>query len=297
MNILLAGATGLIGKRLVAELARRGHTLHILSRSQRPGEGTTHYHRWDGVTFDHAAIGPVDAVINLAGAGIADHKWTPAFKKEILDSRINSTRALVQYIQAQEQKPRVLLQAAAVGYYGTDAKKVFEETDGPGKDFLSRVCAPWEAEARAAGIRTVWLRTGIVLAPEGGAFPKLLAPFKFYAGGYLGDGKQPFPWIHIDDMIGVYLFCLENERVEGPLNVAAPEQMTNRGFARVLGRVVGRPSGLPVPAFAIRAMLGEQALLVLEGQYVKVDKLLGLGYSFRYPQAEAAVREIATAQR
>ncbi|MCE3007000.1 MAG: TIGR01777 family oxidoreductase [Bacteroidetes bacterium] len=299
MKILMTGGTGLIGSRLSARLVAAGHELFILTRGGQRGSthGSVHFVPWDGAHLYPDAVGPVDAVINLAGAGIADHKWTPEYKKIILNSRVQATRAVAQYIQAQRPKPRVLLQASAVGYYGTDPKKVFQETDGPGRDFLARTCVAWEEAAGDAGIRTVLLRTGIVLAPEGGAFPKLLAPFKFYAGGYLGDGQQPFPWIHIADVVDLYAYALEHESVSGPINVAAPQHMTNRGFSRLLGRALHRPSGLPIPRFAIKAMLGEQAMLVLEGQYTSSEKLSSLGYAFRYAQAEAAVADIvATSQ-
>ncbi|MBX3102085.1 MAG: TIGR01777 family oxidoreductase [Bacteroidetes bacterium] len=293
MKILIAGGTGLLGSRLVSRLSADGHEIRVLTRSAPVAHPSgVEFLQWDGKRLDPDAVGPTDAIINLAGAGIADHKWTAAYKQRILDSRVHATRALVTYIHAQSQKPQVLLQASAAGYYGTHPGKVFTEADGPGKDFLAKTCILWEAAAQDAGIRTVWVRTGLVLAPEGGAFPKLLQPFKFYAGGHLGDGRQPFPWIHADDVTGIIHFALTHPQVEGPLNAAAPEQMTNRDFARLLGRLLGKPSGLPVPAFAIRTLLGEQATLVLEGQRISCQKLLDLGYSFQYPRAEAAVIQL-----
>ena len=293
MRILITGGTGLIGKHLVPSLLQDGHQVVVLSRQGRAADHPAlQYLAWDGRHIDAATVGTADAIINLAGAGIADHKWTAAYKQTIIDSRVQATRAVVAFIRQQAQPPQVLLQSSAVGYYGTHPTKVFSEADGPGKDFLAKSCTPWEAEAQDAGIRTVWVRTGIVLAKEGGAFPKLLQPFKFYAGGYLGDGKQPFPWIHMQDIVNIYRFALTNPAVSGPLNAVAPEQMTNRDFAKVLGKLLGKPSGLPVPAFAIRTMLGEQAVLVLEGQHVSCQKLQALGYTFAYSHAPDAVASL-----
>jgi uncharacterized protein (TIGR01777 family) len=238
----------------------------------------------------------VDAVINLAGCGLADQKWTPEYKKLILSSRVNSTRACVEYIREHETrfgtKPEVFLSASAIGYYGTHRSEPVTETDGPGNDFLSRVGVEWEAAAQGAGIRTVILRTGVVLAQEGGAFPRLLKPFKFYAGGYVGCGKQGFPWIHIDDVVGMMFWALENPNVEGPINLTAPDLHTNRSLARVLGALIGKPSGLSVPVFVVRTLMGESAVIIVEGQLVRPQKALDLGYEFKYPDARSALRDL-----
>lgn len=294
MRILITGGTGLIGTRLSNELARRGEEVYILTRSPekyRPKDNL-HYVQWDGQQVPTQEVGQADYVINLAGAGIADHRWTRAYKNLILSSRINTTTACVNYIKALENKPKAFLSASAVGYYGTHREKPVTEEAGPGKDFLSKTCVKWEKSAEGTGVRTVLLRTGIVLAEEGGAFPKLLTPFKFYAGSYLGNGKQGFPWIHIEDVLGLYLFAMENETIEGPLNVAAPEMLSNKAFAKVLGNVVNIPVMGGLPSLVVKGLMGERAIILLEGQLVEPRKALDNGYAFQYPTAKGAIRDI-----
>ncbi|MDX2063695.1 MAG: TIGR01777 family oxidoreductase [Bacteroidia bacterium] len=293
MHILLTGATGLVGGRLVPALLQAGHTLTLVSRKAHPtAPAGVQYAVWDGTTLP-ALTSPVDAVLNLAGAGIADQRWTPQYKQVILQSRVQATRACVAFIRQAAQPPQVFLSASAVGYYGprtTDTP--CQETDGPGSDFLGHVGKAWEAAAEGAGVRTVIPRIGIVLAHEGGAFPKLLAPFKLYAGGPIGTGRQGFPWIHIDDVVGAMLHLLATPTATGPVNLVAPERHSNASFGQVVGKALHRPSGLPVPTLAIKLLLGESAMLVTEGQFVASDTLAALGYTFKYPTAEAALAEL-----
>jgi uncharacterized protein (TIGR01777 family) len=297
MKVLLTGGTGLIGRRFCRQAREKGWDLTLTTRNipKQAQEGVK-YVAWDGQSIDPNAVGPVDAVINLAGCGIADQKWTPEYKKLILSSRLNSTRACVEYIRQHEArfgtKPGVFLSASAVGYYGTHRSEPVTENDGPGNDFLSKVGVEWEAAAQGAGIRTVILRTGVVLAQEGGAFPRLLKPFKFYAGGYVGCGKQGFPWIHIDDVVGMMFWAMENPNVEGPINLTAPDLQTNRSLARVLGALIGKPSGLSVPVFVVRTLMGESAVIIVEGQLVRPQKALDLGYVFKYPDARSALKDL-----
>ncbi|MCS7085896.1 MAG: NAD-dependent epimerase/dehydratase family protein, partial [Bacteroidia bacterium] len=203
MRVLMTGGTGLIGRAFCQKALEKKWKLTLTTR--KPPKNPlpdVEYVIWKGDKIDPQSVGPADAVINLAGCGIADHRWTAEYKKQILTSRVNSTRACVDYIREHESrfgfKPQVFISASAVGYYGTHRDAPVVETDGPGKDFLSQVGVEWEAAAQGAGVRTVIMRTGVVLAREGGAFPRLLKPFKFYAGGYIGSGKQGFPWVHID---------------------------------------------------------------------------------------------------
>lgn len=298
MHILITGGTGLVGGHLVPALLQAGHNLTLLSRRPRASDKPhTAYRSWNGKQIP-ADLPHVDAVINLAGAGIADHRWTPEFKQEILSSRVHATEACVRFIQQQAQKPVVFLSASAVGYYGSDhglpRAKVYTEQDPPGKDFLGSVGSAWEQAASGAGIRTVIPRLGVVLAREGGAFPKLLAPFKLYAGGHIGTGKQGFPWVHIDDVVGALLFLLGNAEVKGPVNLVAPEIHTNHSFAQTLGKVLHKPAGLPVPGFVLRLMLGESASLVTEGQKVSSEKLQALGYTYLYAEAEKAISSLVS---
>ncbi len=295
MHILITGGTGLIGTHLVPSLLASGHQVTVLTRAAKPTALTgLRFEAWDGKEIP-AGLGPVDAVINLAGAGIADGRWTPEYKKLILESRINATSACVRFIRAQTAAgaaPQVFLSGSAIGYYGTGNQQLLDESAPAGTDFLALTGRKWEAAAADSGIRTVLLRTGIVLANEGGAYPKLLAPFKIYAGGYLGDGQQGFSWIHIADVVGLIEFALSNPSISGALNLTAPEPLTNQQFGARLGRVLGRPSGLPVPGFVAKALLGESATLVLDGQRVRPAKALAAGYSFRYPTPEAALQQL-----
>jgi uncharacterized protein (TIGR01777 family) len=292
MKILITGGTGLIGTHLVPALLAADHTLVVLTRNAKPSKlkGLT-FLAWDGKRIP-AEAGAADAVINLAGAGIADQRWTDAYKKTITDSRVQGTLACVQYIQAQAVKPKVFISASAVGIYGTRSKEVLTEASPVGNDFLAAVGRKWEMAAVGADCRTVTPRIGVVLAREGGAFPKLLAPFKVFAGGYIGTGEQGLPWIHIDDVVRFFEWALTTETASGIYNLAAPEVLNNKQFGHVLGHVLGKPSALPVPAFTVQLMLGESAMLVLEGQKVKPERLLQAGFTFKFAKADAAVRDL-----
>jgi uncharacterized protein len=296
MHILITGGTGLIGTHLVPSLLAASHEVTVLTRAARPTQlAGLRFVAWDGKRIPDE-VGNVDAIINLAGAGIADGRWTPEHKRLILESRIDATSACVRFIRGLTRAPEVFISGSAVGFYGTARTEPVDESSGPGHDFLSLTSRKWEAAAADAGIRTVILRTGVVLANEGGAYPKLLAPFKVYAGGYIGDGKQGFPWIHVTDVIGLIEFALATPTLSGPINLTAPELLTNAEFGSILGRVMGRPSGLPVPAFVIKALLGESALLVLEGQRVRPRVAEQAGYRFVYPKAELALKQLLSEQ-
>jgi uncharacterized protein (TIGR01777 family) len=235
------------------------------------------------------------AVVHLAGENIAAGRWTDARKRRIRESRVKSSRAVAEAIEEAADKPRVLLQGSAVGYYGPRGDEVVSEEEPPGEDFLARVCVEWEASTagvESLGVRRAVLRTGVVLSTEGGALPKMLLPFRLFAGGPVGSGRQCFPWIHIADEVGAIRFLLENDRASGPFNLTAPEPITNRQFSRVLGEVLHRPSLLPAPAFALRLALGEMADMLLNGQRAVPSQLQELGYTFRFPEAEAALRDL-----
>ncbi len=291
MKILITGGTGFIGKHLTHHFLIQKNEVYILTRKPTPSEKTGLIY----LPYENGKIPKIqniDVVINLAGAGIADKNWTKAYKQEILESRISVTRACVEFIVQSEPKPKVFISSSAIGYYGTKSTKILDEHAPAGKDFLSEIALQWEKEALKAPIRTVLLRTGIVLGNDGGALPKIIPPFKFYAGGHIGDGKQGFPWIHIQDVVNLIDWAIHNEKVSGPLNIVAPETMNNAQFAKILGKILKKPSGLPLPACLIKTLLGERAMLLLEGQFVYPKKAIEMGYQFIFPTAEAALNHL-----
>lgn len=307
VKIAIAGATGFIGTRLVETLNTQSFSLLVLSRDPKRarrvfpqtafknleivGYAPTESGQWQ------SAIAGCEAVVNLAGAGIADRRWTPERKQEIRDSRVLVTQNLVEAIARAEPKPRLLVNASAVGYYGTSETAEFDESSPPGSDFLASVCQEWEAAAReveAAGVRLVVPRLGIVLG-EGGAIAKMLTPFKLFAGGPLGSGQQWFSWIHRDDVTGIIERAIDDSQLSGVYNACAPNPVRVETLCQTLGEVMNRPSWLPVPELALELLLGDGAKAVLEGQNVQPKRLQALGFEFRYPQLapalEAIVRE------
>jgi len=297
MKIFVTGATGLVGRALCAELVARGHAVTGLTR--RAGAAAGLPPGVQVVQGDPARPGPwqdalkgADACVHLAGEPVAAGRWTPARKAAIEGSRVDSTRLVAGVIAAGG--PGLLVCGSAVGFYGTRGDEVLDEASAAGEGFLPDVCKRWEAAAApaAARARLVLLRTGIVLARDGGALPKLVLPFKLFAGGPMGDGRFWQPWIHLADEVGLIVFALEDGRVAGPLNASAPEPVTNRDFATALGAVLHRPSVMPAPAAALRLALGEMAAVVLASQRMVPRKALALGYRFRFPSLEPALRDL-----
>ncbi len=296
MRVLVTGATGLVGRALSASLVADGHEVVALSRSDAPAglpPGTR------AVKGDPAVVGPwleelgrCDACVNLAGEPVAAGRWTAERRRRIRDSRVDATRNLAAAIA--RGGPTVLVNGSAIGYYGPRGDEVLDESSGPGDDFLARVAVDWEAAARPAErrARVVLVRTGIVLAREGGALPRLVLPFRLLAGGPIGDGAFWQSWIHLADEVGILRLALEDARASGPMNATAPDPARNRDLARAIGRVLRRPSGLPTPAFAVRAALGEMAEVVLASQRVVPSRALALGYRFRFPLLEPALRDL-----
>ncbi|MBI5665743.1 MAG: TIGR01777 family protein [Nitrospirae bacterium] len=306
MNILITGGTGFIGTPLARELRGKGHSVTVTTR--RPSDSK------DKLTWSAPALIPpdiisrFDAVINLAGEPIAPRRWTKDRKERILSSRINTTRALVESIRQIEHTPlspldrgerkrlpKVLISASAVGFYGAHGDEYVTEDTPPAGDFLADVCKQWEAEAYKAldlGIRVVTVRIGGVLEADGGALPMMALPFKFFLGGPIGSGRQWFSWIHRDDIIGIIIFALENDSVSGPVNMTAPNPVTNREFSRSLGQVLHRPSFLAVPGIVVKLMLGELGAVLLTGQRVLPEKILRAGYRFKYSDVSQALRAI-----
>jgi uncharacterized protein (TIGR01777 family) len=298
MKVFITGGTGFIGRRLVQHLLEEGRIPLVLTRSPerarpRMPAGVELVGGDPTVPGDWMArVKEADAAVNLAGE-IIFGRWTKEKKERILRSRVEGTRNLVEALSPGTPKGLTLVSGSAVGYYGFHGDELLTEKDPPGEDFLSGVAVAWEEEAKKAearGARVVFLRTGIVLGEGGGALDQMARPFRMFAGGPVGSGRQYLSWIHLEDEVGLIRFALDNPGIEGPLNATAPEPATNAEFARALGRVLHRPAVMPAPAFAVRAVLGEFAEAILNGQRVIPEKALSAGYRFRYPGLEEALR-------
>jgi len=295
-TIVIAGGTGLLGKRLSVLLKEKGHEVLHLSRRANPKAAFPTL-TWDpekGV-IDESAVKRADVVINLAGAGIADRRWTTARKQLIIDSRVQSAYTLLKALK-NAGKAEVYLSAAAVGYYGDSGDQIMDETAPPGKGFLPESCMAWEKAIQGvatSGIRTVGFRIGIVLSTEGGALRKMLLPLKFGINTYFGNGSQWFSWIHIDDLCHLFIAAIENREMKGIYNAVAPNPVTNYQFSKVLAKAWKRPSLLlPAPAFILRLAMGEMADVVLTGQRVSAKKAIGAGFVFQFPELEAALGDV-----
>jgi uncharacterized protein (TIGR01777 family) len=287
MRVALTGGTGFIGAPVARALRAAGHDVTIVSR--QPGSVPAKAIGWDAV---RAAMRETDAVVNLAGASIADGRWTPARKKEILSSRVDATRAIVDAIRESPTRPQVLVSASAIGIYGPHGDETLDETARAGEGFLAEVCRRWEAETFAAqvlDVRVVALRIGVVLGPGGGAVAKMLIPFRACLGGRLGGGRQWMSWVHRDDVVGLVLAALGEAAYGGPVNATAPTPVRNRDFTAALAHAVQRPAFLRVPALALRLALGEMADMLLTGQRVVPAAATAAGYAFRHPDLAGAL--------
>lgn len=300
MRVIVTGGSGLIGRALVDLLAADGHRPVVVSRNPDRVEGlpagaeTAGWDAADAARFAAIAEGS-DAVVHLAGESIASGRWTDERKRRIRDSRLVSTTAIAEAIGRLERPPGVLLQGSAVGYYGPSGDQELDEGAGAGHDFLAAVCADWEkasASVEEHGVRRAILRTGVVLARDGGALPRMALPFRLFAGGPVGGGGQWLPWIHLADEVGAIRFLLERSEARGPFNLTAPEPVTNRELARALGGALGRPSFLPTPGFALKLVMGEMATIVLDGQRAIPRALLDLGYRFRFARISEALTDL-----
>jgi uncharacterized protein len=296
MRVTVTGATGLIGRHLVRRLRERGDEVTVLSRDPDRARDSLGVEAvsWDpqAEPAPEAALAGRDAVVHLAGESVAQ-RWSDEAKRAIRDSRTIGTRNLVSGLNAAEPRPHVLASASAVGYYGPRGDEPVNESQPPGDDFLAQVCVDWEREADAAaapGVRVVKLRTGIVLDRNGGALKQMLLPFKAGLGGPVAGGRQYMPWIHADDVVGMYLAALDGEAWSGAVNATAPEPVTNAAFSKALGRTLKRPAIAPLPGFAARLMLGEMSVIVTTGQRAVPKRAQELGYSFAHTQIDEALR-------
>jgi len=292
MRVLVTGASGLIGSALVPALTAGGHEVVRLRRGS-PVDGDLH---WDPAAGTIDNLSGIDAVVHLAGVGIGEKRWTDSQKRSILDSRTIGTRLLSEAIAAAEPGPRALLSASAIGYYGDRGEDELTEEDGPGSDFQADVCVAWEAgttSAEAAGVRTVHMRTGLVLASHGGVLKRMLLPFKLGFGGRVGSGDQFMSWISMEDTIGAMMHLLETD-LSGPVNLTAPNPVTNAEFTRTLGKTVKRPTFLPTPLLPLKAVYGRELVetLLLSSLRVVGTRLVDGGYRFRHPTLNAALRAV-----
>ena len=292
MNITLTGASGFLGKRLIQTLQTSQHKLRVLGR--RPVEGAEFF-AWDSLTGEPpaGALAGTNAVIHLAGEPVAQ-RWTPEVKRRILDSRVIGTRNLLHALSTQSPRPEVLISASAIGIYGSRGDEILTEASTHGKGFLTEVGEAWEREAEMAeslGIRVIRLRIGVVLGQGGGALEKMLPPFRLGLGCRLGSGRQWISWIHIEDVVNLIAFALQ-EKISGPVNATAPNPVTNAGFTQQLGAALHRPAAFAVPGFALKLAYGEMAEVVLEGQRVLPAAALKAGYHFRFPNLEPALAQI-----
>lgn len=299
MKITVTGATGLIGTQLVAELRARGDEVTVLSRD--PGRARSTLGDVEAFAWADPSAGPPpaealtgrDAVVNLLGEPVAQ-RWSEDTKRKIRQSRELGTKNLVEALRTTDPRPKGLVSGSATGVYGPHGDEELDETAPPARgEFLADVVVAWEAEAEKAeelGMRVVMLRTGVVLSESGGALEKMLPPFKLGVGGPVAGGRQFVPWVHADDVVGAFLFCLDNDSAEGPINATAPEPVTNRELSKSLGKVLHRPAFAPVPALAVKALFGEMAEIVTTGQRAKPRRLTELGYRWRQPDLERALR-------
>lgn len=296
-SVLITGGSGLVGQQLTKLLQAEGHRVMHLSR--RPASGAITTYQWDvkAGTIDERALETADHIIHLAGAGIADQRWTKRRRQEIMDSRVAATALLTDKLAQGNHPIQSFVSASAIGYYGDRGAEVLTEDSAPGRDgFLEDVCVAWEQAAdvvAALGIRTVKIRIGLVLAMEGGALPKVLLPMRFGVAPYFGDGQQYYSWIHIHDLVRLFHFMLTQSSLQGVYNAVAPTPMTNKAFTRVIATAYGRPTLLlPAPRFALRAAMGQMADVVLYSARVSAQKTLSAGFSYAFPELPETIQDL-----
>lgn len=300
MRVIITGGTGAIGRLLAEDLVKDGHEVIALSRNPGGAEempAGVKVEKWDAKTaagWAHLADG-AHAIVNLAGANLSSSRWSDEQKKLILESRVNAGKAVVEAVENAIKKPKVVIQASAVGYYGPYLTERVTEALPAGRDYLADVCVQWEASTdavEAMGVRRAIIRTGVVLDPSAGALQFMMVPFSLFTGGPVGPGNQPIPWIHPEDEVRAIRFLMENPDASGPFNLAAPKGVNNAQFSEILGKVMGRPSWLPVPSFAMKLLVGEVSFVLLKGQFAYPKRLEEMGFTFTYPTLEPALRNV-----
>lgn len=305
MRVIITGGTGLIGRALTEDLIQAGHEIVILSRNPDRATGLpagVRVERWDAQTAEgwgHLADG-AGAIVNLAGEniggkGFMPDRWTEERKRRIRESRLRAGQAVVAAVDAATEKPEVVIQSSAIGYYGPRGSEIVTEDSEAGDDFLAQLCVDWEAftvAVESMGVRRAVIRTGIVLSTKSGALPRMLLPYKLFVGGPFGDGQQYMSWIHIADEAAAIRFLIENQDASGPFNLTAPNPVTNAEFGEAMGRTLNRPSWMPVPGFTMRTLFGEVSTVVLDGQRVLPERLQSLGFTFQFPEVEATLKDV-----
>lgn len=299
-SILITGGTGLIGKHLCRLLKERGHKIVLLSRN-RNLDGDVQTYAWDLEVgeIDKEALESVDYIIHLAGENIGERRWTPKQKQLIIDSRVKTTQLIFDKIKENRSILKAFISASATGYYGiAPTDKIFKETDSPGNDFLGDTCFQWEQAVdrfKQLGVRTVKIRTGVVLAKQGGALAKMIAPVKMGIASALGNGRQYLPWIHIEDLCSIYMKAIEDSQMNGAYNAVSPDHKTNAEFTRTLAKVLNKPFWFPkVPGIMIKLILGKMSKIVLKGNRISANKIIDSGYKFQFPDLEGALRNLLT---
>ena len=300
-RVIITGGSGLIGQALAADLLKDGYEVIVLSRNaQRRGANLPpgmRFEQWDGTSaqgWGHL-VEQGAAIVNLAGENIGERRWTETRKQAIIESRLRAGKAVSEAVAQARNKPGVVIQASAIGYYGAHTDEILTEKSPPVDDFMSRICQQWEpatAPVEQAGVRRVVVRSGVVLSRRGGAFPRMIMPFNFFAGGPLGSGKQWISWIHVRDEVAGLRFLMDKPNASGVYNLTSPYPLKNVDFERAIGGVMRRPAIIPTPAFAIRLLFGEMAITVLEGQRVVPERLEKEGFVFHFPRIEEALRDL-----
>lgn len=299
-KVVIAGATGLIGKKLCKELLRRGYALVVVSRditeARKIIPEAADYVAWQETDALVRAVDEAYGVINLSGAPIAGKRWTAAYKSLLFASRVKTSQTLVKAIKQSHKKARVLINGSAIGFYGNKTHdSLCDELSRAGTDFLAQVCIAWEEaalQAESVGTRVVCIRSGLVLDRHEGVLPQMIVPFNFFVGGPISSGRQWFPWIHITDEVGIMLTALENDSISGPINAVSPDLVTNKEFSTVLGQVLNRPSWFHIPKFVLELIFGEAASFITTGTKVSSKKIISAGYTFQYDDLEDALRDI-----
>jgi len=300
-KIIITGATGSIGRILVKELSERGDEITVFTRNPadvgKKLPSVKKIVKWNYNKIDDWVneLDGTDIVVHLAGANLSAKRWTEDYKKLAYDSRIISTRKIVETIKSAETKPKAFICANAVGIYGDRGDEILTESSSLGNDFLATLCKDWESEAKKTeefGLRYVSIRTGLVLAKNEGLMKKLIPSFKLFLGGWLGNGRQWFPWIHIDDIVRIYLHAIDNPDVNGAVNAASPGIVRNKEFSEILGKVLKRPALFPVPKIALRIVSGELGNYITDSQRISVDKILNSGYEFKFENLEKALMNL-----